>query len=178
MSSGKLTAIFETVQAELIPDRQLHRLKRLVETRWVCRHEAIRTVKEAIGPIRVTLQLIDNGDNRDRAVEARGLLLQVKSFSFILCLLTFDKLFSMTNSLSVTLQQTGLDLSAALALINATVESLEYRSDKEWKSIWEQANTLAAEHEIQVQSTGMKQSLRIPARLQEGMITCISSVGH
>lgn len=154
-----------------MPDRQPYRLKRLVETRWACRHEAIQTVKEAIGPIIVTLQLIDSGDNQDCAVEARGLLPQVKYFSFILCLVTFDKLFSMT------IEQTGLDLSAALAQINATVQSLEEcRSDEEWKNIWEQASTLAAEHEIQVQQTANKRLLRIPARLQEGMITC--SLGH
>ena len=177
LSSGKLTAVFEKAQAELMPDRQPRRLKRLVETRWACRHEAIRTVKETIGPIIATLESIESGDNRDRAVEARGLLLQVKSFSFILGLVTFDKLFSMTNLLSVTLQQTGLDLSAAVVLINATVETLEEcRSDEEWKSVWEQATALAAEYEIQEQLPRTRRSSRIPARLQDGMIQ--SSVGH
>ena len=56
----------------------------------------------------------------------------MKHLSFILCLLTLDKLCSMTKSLSVTLQQTGLDLSAAFTLINGTVEILEEcRSEKE-----------------------------------------------
>ena len=60
-----------------------------------------------------------------KAAEARGLLLQVKSFQFILCLVIFDRVLSCVNGLSDLLQGLG------------TVETIEaFRSDDEWGKVF------------------------------------------
>ena len=60
-----------------------------------------------------------------KATQAIGLLLQVKSFKFLLCLVIFDKVLSITKGLSDVLQSTSLDLAKAADLVSGTTEILE-----------------------------------------------------
>ena len=114
-----------------MPGKQPRRLKRLIETRWACRFEAIKTFKETFGALLTTLETISDGVQRDRAIEAKGLL-QISEYKFVLCLVMFNHLFSLTNGLSKSLQDPDLDFSAAMSLIDATIESLQtYRSEKQ-----------------------------------------------
>ena len=55
-----------------------------------------------------TLSAIVNGCNGVNSAKARGLLLQVSSFQFVLCLVIFDRILSCTKSLSDMLQSTQL----------------------------------------------------------------------
>ena len=71
---------------------------------------------------RSTLSAIANGNNGVKSAEARGLLVQVSSFQFVMCLVVFDKIFSCTKSLSDTLQSTQLDLARAADLVSDTLE--------------------------------------------------------
>ena len=61
-----------------------------------------------------TLSAVVNGV---KSAEARGVLLQVSSFRFVLC---FDRILSCTKSLSDMLQSTQLDLARAADLVSAT----------------------------------------------------------
>ena len=92
LSSGKFNALFEKVQSEQRPEKQPRRLKRLIETRWACRFEAIKTFKETFGALLTTLKSISDGEQRDRAIEAKELLLQIFEFKFVLCLVMFNQL--------------------------------------------------------------------------------------
>ena len=72
-----------------------------------------------------------------KAAEARGLLLQVKSFQFILCLVIFDRVLSCVNGLSDLLQGIQIDLAKATDLVLGTVETIEaFRSDDEWGKVF------------------------------------------
>ena len=71
LSSGKFNALFEKVQAEQRPEKQPRWLKRLTETRWACGFEAIKTIKESFGSLLTTLKSISDGEQRDRAIEAK-----------------------------------------------------------------------------------------------------------
>ena len=97
-------------QEKLIPGQQPHQLKQLGETRWACQHDAIHAIKATYTSLISTLEEV--AEDRSDAVEARGLLYQVKTFHFIICLSTFD-LPSITNALSKTLQDPKLDLAVA-----------------------------------------------------------------
>ena len=78
-----------------------------------------------------------NGNNGVKSAEARGLLLQVSSFRFVLCLVIFDRILSCTKSLSDMLQSAQLDLAKAVDHVSATVETLEeFRSDQEWQKVF------------------------------------------
>lgn len=43
----------------------------------------------------LTLEDIEDGNDKNKSVEAKGLLLQIRSFSFLLNLVIFDSVFVM-----------------------------------------------------------------------------------
>ena len=166
ISASKAHAIFMKKQEELRPGQQPHQLKRLSETRWACRHDAIHAIKVTFTSLIATLEEVGEGDDRSCAVEARGLLYQVKTFPFIICLSTFN-LLSITNALSKTLQDRKLDLAAASELVDATVKTLhQYRSEAKWSGIWQESVLLANNCDVDIQPAP-KRSSRPPKRLEE-----------
>ena len=70
------------------------------------------------------------GDDRAKAVEAQGILLQVKCFKFLVTLVLFWCILSCTKSLSDHLQSTDTDLATASDLIEGTLEN--FGTDTEW----------------------------------------------
>ena len=91
-----------------------------------------------------TLTEIAEGSAGPKSMEASGLLLQVKSFKFLLALVIFDRLLSITKHLSDALQSTNMDLAKAIDLVSATVETLEeFRSDCSWEHLFDYVETVA-----------------------------------
>lgn len=103
---------------------------------WACRQSAINTIYYTFDAVVAALiKITDDGDG-SRAAEARGLLLQVKSFKFILLLVIFDRLLTCSKGLSDILQSTKIDLGKASDLITATIETVEiFRSESEWEKV-------------------------------------------
>ena len=162
-------------QRELYPDKQPRQLQRLSDTRWACRHGAINAVCCTFDAVVSTLSAIVNGNNGVKSAEARGLLLQVSSFRFVLCLVVFDKILSCTKSLSDTLQSTQLDLARAADLVSATIDTLEeFRSDQEWQKVFEYCDsvsntvTVCKAHSIAPDTNS--RSRRVPKRLEDGIL--------
>ena len=91
--------------------------------KWPCRHSSIKSVKSTITAIIATLEELSD-DSGSGAIEARGLLHQIKSFSFILSLILFD-IFSITGKLSDFLQSKTINYAAAAKSISATKAALE-----------------------------------------------------
>ena len=104
LSSTKAHVIFVRKQRELHPDKAKRELVRLSDTRWACRYIAVNTVCHTYDAILATLTEIADGDDAAKAVNAKGLLSQVKSFCFMLTLVTFDRILSCTKQLSDLLQ--------------------------------------------------------------------------
>ena len=89
----------------------------------------------------------------------------------------FNHLFSLTNGLSKSLQDPDLDFSAAMSLIDATIESLQtYRSEKQWKEIWNEALMFADNHDIEISRFPRKRRHKLPAKLCDALVT--TTVGH
>ena len=116
ISAHKAHEIFVQYQKELKPGIAPQELKRLCDTRWSCRHYAIRAIKNTLASVIATLENITHGSDRNKAVEVQGLLLQIRKFSFFLCLLIFDSIFAITTKLSDFLQSSSIDLAAAAQL--------------------------------------------------------------
>lgn len=57
-----------------------------------------------------TLEEVSAGQDRKKAIEANGIILQVKEFKFLLLLVIFDRLLSCTKSLSDQLQSKTIDM--------------------------------------------------------------------
>lgn len=90
-------------------------------------------------------------DTGSRAIDARGLLHQVKSFSFLLSLILLERIFSITGNFSNLLQAKTINYAAAATSISATKTSLEnLQSETKWKSTWDSTVELAGHQEITI----------------------------
>ena len=102
----------------------------------------------------------------------------MKCFQFLLCLYTFQKLFSITAKLSDVLQAEKLDFAGAAGYIEATVGTLKgLRSSEEWEKLWKDVTTKAASLQISVESPRPIRCRRLPARLQ-GVILTSETLGN
>ena len=98
------------------------------------------------------IKITGEGDG-SRVAEARGLLLQVKSFKFISLLVIFDRLLTCSKGLSDILQSTKIDLGKAGDLITATIETVEiFRSDSEWEKVLAYSKNVAEKHDVSLES--------------------------
>ena len=115
----------------------------------LCLHKSSKTIISAIID---TLEELSEGSG-SRAVEARGLLFQVKKFQFLLSLIMFERIFSITAKLSDRLQAEHINYAAAAACIRATKETIQsLRCEEEWKKIWDEAVSMATEYCIAIES--------------------------
>ena len=89
--------------------------------------------------ILATLEVIKDGDDRPKAVEAIGILTQVRCFRFLLQLLIiFWRILSCTKSLSDQLKSTTIDMARAADLAEATIETFEeFRTDAAWEHLFQ-----------------------------------------
>ena len=133
------------------PEKSVHELQRLSDTRWACRHNAVNAICCTYDALPSTLQKISNGTDRAKAIEAAGLLAQVNSFKFLLSLIVFDRVLTCTKSLSDCLQNTQLHLAKAADLVAATISTLEvFRTESEWNKLWAYAEKVAEVNEVEV----------------------------
>ena len=136
MASSISHSIFMSKQSEHGFKQKVH-LKPLSDTRWSCRHASIVSIKSTISVIYDSLDEIIEGNDSNRVIQARGLLLQV---TFVVSLLLFEKLFSITGKLSDLLQAETLSYAAAARCITATKQTLrDIRAEEEWSAIWAEA---------------------------------------
>ena len=134
-------------QTALYPGKQHRQLQRLSDTRWACRQSAINAICYRFDAIIGTLVEVVNGNDGAKAAEANGILLQVKSFKFILCLVIFDRVLSCSKGLSDALQSTHLDLGKAADLVTSTIQTLEqFRTDDEWEKVLTYSRSVADVH--------------------------------
>ena len=111
-------------------------------------------------------------------IEARGLYNQVKSFSFLISLNTFDKILICTKQLSEQLQSSTVDLSHASELVLATMSLLtEYRTNDCWERIYTYTSEIAKLHEIDSHTFDIERRQRKrPAHLNDSVL--LESVGN
>ena len=178
MSSSKAHEIFLEQQKVLKLCQEI-RLKKLSDTRWACRHSSIKAIAATVKAVIVSLEIITDGEDREKAVEANGLLVQVKKFQFLLCLLTFQQLFGITVKLSDVLQAEKLDFAGAVNYIEATITTLQsQRTETGWKNIWEKATSMATSLDIPVKSPRpVRKDRWLPSRLRDMLVTA-ETVGN
>ena len=176
LTSTKAHVIFVRKQTELHPHKAKRELVRLSDTRWACRYIAVNTVCCTYDSILATLSEISDGEDAAKAVNAKGLLSQVRSFRFILILIIFDRILSCTKQLSDLLQSQQCDLAKAVDLVSATIETLEeFRSDASWSHMFSYVQQVADLNEIAVTECQRRRQKRLPSRFEEGVI--LESVG-
>ncbi|XP_069482613.1 zinc finger MYM-type protein 1-like [Ambystoma mexicanum] len=128
--------------------------QRLIETRWACRYNACKTVRDRLPALIRLLKEISEERNGDRAVEARGILAQI-DLQFVGLLLTFTNVFGEIKHLSDILQSPQLNLGAAVNLVDSLVDTLNsYREGSVFNEIWNNTMTLAEQCNIAVAPPG------------------------
>ena len=128
-----------------------------------------------------TLETIIDGNDRERAVEASGILNGLHSFSFVVSLVIFKKVFGITAQLSDALQSESLDIGHAANLVLATIDTFEdMRSDDKWELLWEEAVAFSEKHGISmslpVHTRRTPRQTQLPSRLSDSIVT--DTVGH
>ena len=108
-----------------------------------------------------------------RAIEARGLLHQIKTFSFIVSQMIFDQILSCTKHLSDQLQSSTTDLSVASDLVLATKYMLrDYHTTDYWRKIHKYSKystDIASLHSISLQQTEPGRMRRLPSHLADSV---------
>lgn len=166
VSTTKAHAVFIQKQKEIHPIKQPLQLQRLSDTRWTAHYSAINTICRTFDTLLVTLEEIADGSDHSKAVEARGLLHQIQQFSFIVSLITFDRVLSCVNCLSEQLQDRKIDLAKAANLVSATTETLqEFRQDESWDKLYDYAKSVASHNGIAVETE--KRKRKVPRRLED-----------
>ena len=123
------------------------RLKKLSETRWSCQFDSISSIMATFSAVLETLEHVVNGDDRERAIEGHGILNGNKSFSFIVSLTVYKKVFGISAQLSDVLQSRSLDIGNAATLVLATIDRFQaLRTDDQWNLLWEEVTTFSQKH--------------------------------
>ena len=95
----------------------------------------------------------------------------MKSFRFLLSLVIFDRLLSITKSLSDALQSTSVDLVKAADLVLATTETLEeFRSEHSWDHLFTYVENVANLHTIDEVGPRPRRKRLLPNRLQDAVV--------
>ena len=171
LGTSKAHEIYTQQQSKLSPNNQIRKLKHLSDTRWACRYLAVDAVYSTYNAVLATLQIIMEGDDRTKAVEAQGILLQIKCFKFLVTLVLFWRILSCTKSLSDHLQSTDTDLAKASDLIEATLETLQlFRTDAEWDKHYKYITDAASLFGITVTPLRPQRSRQAPQRLRDVVV--------
>jgi hypothetical protein len=94
------------------------------DTRWVKKFKSIRYFKKNFRTVLLALKELSKSVKSKEAAEAKGLVVQLKSFKTIVLIFCLDYVLSIVNTLSLSLQSASLDYSRCEKLIKSTVEQL------------------------------------------------------
>ena len=122
------------------------------DTRWVCKHRAVKVFVNRFGSIIDTLTVLSGSDSAPKErVEAKGLLMQLSSLNVLFILQLLDQVLPTVNALSEYLQSQTVDVTRALALVKATKHALScLRCDSAFEKLFSTVLTAAASHSIEV----------------------------
>ena len=126
---------------------QVLELPQQSDTRWVCKHRAVKVFISRYGCIVATLQELSKiGIPKERA-EAKGLMKQLTSFTFLFILNLLDLILPLINILSERLQSKTTDSSSVMALVASTKATLlEKRSSSQFQILLDKVRFLAIQH--------------------------------
>ena len=118
-------------------------LKRLCETRWSSRVDAVRAVRDRYPHImKILTRLAMTSTKKKERDDAKFLKEKMDSYEFILFIVIWERILRAINSTSKELQSPKLDFSIASRLLSCTVSELEILRGS-WDSVRKTASALA-----------------------------------
>ncbi|KAK0143096.1 Zinc finger MYM-type protein 1 [Merluccius polli] len=150
-------------------------LQQLSDTRWACRFLALHNIMDRLPALKQVLQEMAQERRGEKSSEARGLLAQI-DLEFVVHLVTLRKLFGETKLLSEMLQSTTVDLSRAVDLVEALVQTLnDFRQESFFDNLWDEVLNICEQCDAATQSVA-KRPRKLSSRLREYHI--LSTVGQ
>jgi len=115
------------------------------DTRWVCKHRAVKVFVSRFHCILSTMRKLSVSDSPRERAEAKGLVALLSSFDNLFVLHLLDRILPIINSLSTFLQSKSGDAAKVCSLVNATKQALlEMRTDDAFRIVYE--NVVASAH--------------------------------
>ena len=109
------------------------------DTRWVCKIAGVKYFYSRLKCVVAALSELAASRNKKEAAEARGFLLQIRSFDVILSLTLLHDLLPVTHTLSTQLQSSSLDFGTSRRLVDSCTTTLrQKRSDVYVDHIWKE----------------------------------------
>ena len=162
------------LQKDLYPGEQIRELKRLSDTRWACRVDACRVIRDRFAALVRLLDEIGNETHADRAVDAKGLLAQLNA-QFVMKLVVLTDILVQTSKLSNMLQSTDVDLAKAAELTEVLISQLQDQRSNQtsFDPLWNEVQTTVESHGFDIEDidpTQRKRKRRMPQRLEEAIL--------
>jgi hypothetical protein len=149
--SPKRHAAFVTLQQTMYPGQRVCELKRLSDTRWACREDALRSLKKVLSAVVKLLQNMADSDPPDSAAGDARMLLRSIDFEFILCMEITTPIFNETAIASAALQRKNLDLSSSYTIVEGVIQRVKaMRTDEAFKVLFTKAKRQAEAAGIEV----------------------------
>lgn len=148
-------AKLQAIIAEVNSNPRILSIKRLSDTRWACRSDAVRAVSANFSAILKALDEIEQSSHNCRVTaEAVGLRYQMLKFEFVLCLTVFKDVLFKCRCISDYLQREDIDIVSALQVADTTIKTLkEMRNERAFRNFYSEASELAEDIGIEVTET-------------------------
>ncbi|XP_014669630.1 PREDICTED: zinc finger MYM-type protein 1-like [Priapulus caudatus] len=162
------------IQKEMYPGQPTRELKRLSDTRWACRVDACRVIRDRFPALIRLLEEIGNETHADRAVDARGLLGQINA-EFLMKLPVITSILMETSRLPIMFQLSDVDLGKAAELTETLIADLqEMRSDPQpFNNLWDEVQVIVRDHGFDIEDVDpsrRKRKRKLPKRLEEATL--------
>jgi len=158
----------------------VHELGRLSDTRWACRHRNVSVLLERLGTVIDVLQKVQEKNDSDVTVHARGISAQVKTTHFVTCLVVFNRILCLTNGVNETLQSTDLTVAESDQLINSTITALTDLREHGWMEVWSEVEQLCetVNIDVVVEDRQKRKAVPKPPETDEYMYDNVSGQRH
>ena len=170
--SAKRSAEFKRIHAEMAPEEPGFRT--LCPTRWTVRAASLQSIRKNYTVLQSSLDSFSEMARRDPEMSARcsGIAAQFHLFHFFFGVSLGEKVLSLADNLSKSLQHQNLSAAQGQAMASLTLQSLrDLRTDEVFSSFWKMMMTSMEDADIAEPSLPRKRN--VPARFEIG-----SSAGH
>lgn len=143
-SSSKRHAAFIEMQKLLYAGEKTWELKRLTDTCWACRENALKALQKVFSAVMQLLKKMSDSNPPDPAAGDALMLFRSINFEFMLCLELATPVFQETAVASAALPRKDVDLAVSYTVVEGVLKMLqELRTESKFKIVFEKAKEKA-----------------------------------
>lgn len=181
MTGSSRHARFLEMQKELNPTRQPLELERSTDVRWSSKSGSVKKVLTLLDAVLEVLSEFGDSANSQTRLEAQALAHQMETKKCIFLLVTFAKLFDITDFATKGLQSPTLSIVDCMDLIESVKESFVGLRDpsqpqNEFCKVLSLTDDLAKKYGITRWDVTTGRARRVPARISESIV--MSAIGN